>query len=54
MPVNPGLQALIRFSRNANFHGRTPRRKPPRSALRPQPRSAGAQWMSAFPHLGQL
>jgi hypothetical protein len=24
MPVDPGLQALIRFGRNAHFHGRTP------------------------------
>jgi hypothetical protein len=50
MPVDPGLQTLIRFGRNAYFHGRTPPRKPPRPALRLQPRSAGTRWISAFPH----
>jgi hypothetical protein len=43
MPVDGGLQALIRFGWNAHFHGRAPRRKPPRPALRPQPRSADAR-----------
>jgi hypothetical protein len=43
MPVDPGLQALIRFGRNAYLHGRTPPRKPPRSLLHPQPRSAGTR-----------
>jgi hypothetical protein len=50
MPVDPGLEALIRSGRNAYFHGRTPPQKPPRPALRPKPRPAGTKWMSAFLH----
>lgn len=43
MPVDAGLQALIRFGRNADLHGRAPRPAP-----RPQPRPAGARWMLAL------
>lgn len=50
VPVDPGLQTLIRFGRDADFHGRTPPRKPSRPPLPPQPRSAGTRWKSAFPH----
>jgi hypothetical protein len=35
MPVDPGLQAVLRFGRNAYLHGRISPGKPPRSAVAP-------------------